>query len=589
MKYFTNLLLFLFLSTSIFGQKQLETLFETSNGKETPDYDATLAYCKKLADFSPMVKFTYFGNTALGYQLPLLIVDKDKDFAPHFPRKKAVVMIQACIHPGEPDGKDAGFLLIRDIVTKKEYEKLLDHVTILFLPVVNVEGHLRFGPYNRINQEGPEKMGWRTNSLNLNLNRDHLKADAVEMRHWLKFFDTWLPEFFIDCHTTDGADYQYTMTYSVEKNTNLDADITTFVNKKYIPEMETKMEQSGYLMFPYVVFRKWHDPRSGLYGGSTNPMLSQAYAAIKNRASILLETHQLKDYKTRVLSTYKMLEHTLTFVNSNYQTLIDLCTNADKKLKESSLVNSFFPISYQLSFDSIMVKFKGVEYDVIKSDISKGEWFKYYPEKPVEFEIPFQKTYKPSVYAKIPYAYIVPAQYLNIKEILDAHGITYFTTKMDANIEVSSYLFKNINFRQNSFEGRQGVTADYDSISEVRNFPRKSIIVPLNQRNALVIIHLFEPKAPSSLFGWGFFNTCMESKEYFESYAMELLVREMLEKDSVLKVQYEEKMQNDKTFSSNPRGILQWFYEKTPYYDNQLNKYPIGKIFSQKELSKLLK
>jgi len=105
----------------------------------------------------------------------------------------------------------------------------------------------------------------------------------------------------------------------------------------------------------------------------------------------------------------------------------------------------------------------------------------------------------------------------------------------------------------------------------------------------LVIIHLLEPKAPSSLFGWGFFNTCMETKEYFESYAMELIAKEMLEKDTLIKHQYNEKIKNDKTFLSNPRGVLQWFYEKTPYFDSQLNKYPIGKIFNKEDLTILLK
>ena len=108
----------------------------------------------------------------------LLIVDNNglKDPAAIRASGKLLILIQACIHPGESEGKDAGLMLIRDLVIHKKFPGLLDRVSILFIPIFNVDGHERFGPYNRINQNGPGEMGWRVNAGNLNLNRDYLKA-----------------------------------------------------------------------------------------------------------------------------------------------------------------------------------------------------------------------------------------------------------------------------------------------------------------------------------------------------------------------------------------------------------------------------
>jgi len=166
------------------------TRFESSNSLETPRYPETIAFCRQLAEHSDWIYFTSFGTSPQGRDLPLLIIDKDGQFFPLPPTKrdKAVVLIQAGIHAGEIDGKDAMFLLLRDLVAKGKHRELFENTTVLFIPIFNVDGHERFGPFNRANQVGPKEMGWRTTAQNLNLNRDFLKADAPEMQHWLRLW-----------------------------------------------------------------------------------------------------------------------------------------------------------------------------------------------------------------------------------------------------------------------------------------------------------------------------------------------------------------------------------------------------------------
>ncbi|HEV7475405.1 MAG TPA: M14 family zinc carboxypeptidase, partial [Pyrinomonadaceae bacterium] len=126
---------------------------EQTDYRETPHYEATIEYAKRLAQASPLIKFESFGRSGEGRELPLLIATEGETFTPEAARTagKAVILIQACIHAGEPDGKDAGLALLRDIAITKTRPELLGNLVVLFIPIYNTDGHERVSPYNRIN------------------------------------------------------------------------------------------------------------------------------------------------------------------------------------------------------------------------------------------------------------------------------------------------------------------------------------------------------------------------------------------------------------------------------------------------------
>jgi len=190
------------------------THFEKSRFLSTPCYTESIEYFQKLAEYSPFAELKTFGISPQGRELKYLIVSGDGAFNPDNGKetKKPIVLIINGIHSGEIEGKDASMLLLREILISKEKEYLLDSLSLIVVPIFNVDGHERKSKYNRINQNGPEEMGWRTTAQNLNLNRDWLKAEAPEMQAMISLFNEWLPDFIIDSHTTDGADYQYTIT-----------------------------------------------------------------------------------------------------------------------------------------------------------------------------------------------------------------------------------------------------------------------------------------------------------------------------------------------------------------------------------------
>jgi len=564
------------------------TWYELSGYLETPRYNKTIEYCLQLDKASPLIQYSSFGKSPQGRDLPILIIDKNQNFTPESVRNSgnAVLLIEACIHAGESEGKDAGLMLIRDIVIHNKYPELLDHVTILFIPIFNVDGHERFSAYNRINQNGPKEMGWRTTAQNLNLNRDFIKADAPEMQQWLKVYNSWLPDFFIDVHTTDGADYQYTITYGMNTYGNMNEQQTDW-QKRYLTEIEEMLKKDNVLIFPYVSFRQWHDPRSGLIHGIASPRYSTGYSAVQNRPGLLIETHMLKNYRTRVEATYHMIRHSLEIMNRDYENLIKINTSSDSIVATKEFRKKELIVNYDTSSDSSIVKFKGIDYDVIKSDLTGDNWF-VYGKGPKEFEIVSFEKQQAVDSVKLPDAYIIPVEWTEVINRLSLHGIQYKTIEETKEFEVELSRFTNVSFASSSFEGRQ-IVQDFSmqTITSKKEFPAGSVIVEMNQRTALVIAHLLEPIAPDSYLRWGFFNPIFERKEYVETYVMEKMAREMIEDNPELKVEYDKAVTENPQIYNNQYAKLFWFFARTPYWDQQLNLYPIGKIYDINQIKGL--
>lgn len=588
MKLTLFLCFFISISFRITGQAtDWTTWYERSGKTETPRYDATIEYCKRLDAASPLIHYTTFGHSEQGRELPLMILDRDGLTDPDSIRRagRTLLLVQACIHPGESEGKDAGLMLFRDLAIgggRLYTSGLLDQVTLLFIPIFNADGHERFGPWNRINQNGPREMGWRTNAMNLNLNRDYLKADSREMQAWLKMFNAWDPDFFVDCHTTDGADYQYVLTYLMEIYGSMDAGLTEWAAGTFIPRFEKHMEREGFPVFPYVGFRNWHDPRSGLITEVAPPMLSQGYTALRNRPGLLLETHMLKPYDKRVDATYESLVATMEILSAESAKLKRLLRQADAFACGMEFQGEPFPLRFEVRRDdSTMVKFLGVEYTVDTSELTGGPWFRY-SHTPAVFDLPYFSHSGPVKTARLPVAYVLPAGWNTAAMRLKDHGLRMTTIARDTTVKVSAVRLSNPKWQQNPYEGRHPLTGfDQAETEETITLPAGSLLIEVSQPAARIIPHLLEPDGNGSLLYWGFFDAVFEQKEYGESYVMEPLAREMMAADPQLSKEFTDKKASDQAFASNPWAMLNWFYLRSRYGDTRKGLYPVLKIYDR--------
>ncbi len=568
-------------------EEQWLTKFEKSNYMQTVSYDECIAFSKKLAHKSEIVHYSEIGWSPQKRAIPMLIIDKDGYTLPEDIKKtgRLIMFIQAGIHAGEPDGTDAGFMLIRDMIIYQKHLGLLDKVSILFIPSFNVDGLARMSAYNRINQNGPEEMGWRTNSNNLNLNRDYMKADSPEMKAWLKVFHQYLPDFFIDCHTTDGADYQYVATYGIETYGNMDKELTQWLSHYYEPKLKEQMQQKGSPIFPYVSFKKWHDPRSGLVRRVGTPMISQGYTALQNRIGLLIETHMLKAYKPRVYATYNLLVMSLEMMNAEAKTLKKLHHNADLLMSSEKLGPQKLCVAYQVDYmDTTQVDFLGIEYDMQVSDLTGGEWFQY-SKTPATFQIDLFENQVEETVVKLPKAYIIPVEYPEVQEIIKSHGISFFITDKKHTIEIETYKFSQQKWGQNPYEGHHSLTSfKADPIQRKTTYEAGAMVVPVRQRALKVLTYLLEPKADNSFVSWGFFNASMEQKEYSETYVMEKMARKMIAENPDLLTEFEAWKKENPQRAKSQWLQCNWFYQKSPYWDQKKDVYPVGKITDQKVL-----
>jgi hypothetical protein len=565
------------------------THYEASGYTRTPRYAETVDYCRRLAEGSRWLHYTTFGTTPQGRGLPLLIADGKRQFTPDKLRRddKVVLLVQAGIHAGEIDGKDAGLMLLRDIAVTKKYPDLLDHVTILFIPIFNVDGHERFGPYNRINQNGPEEMGWRVTAQSLNLNRDYLKADAPEMQAWIALFNAWKPDFVVDCHVTDGSDYQYTLTYIMDVFGNMVPMLTDWVNNVYLAAVKPAMAAADFEMFPYASFVEGPNPKSGLESGVAPPRFSTGYASLRNRPSLLIETHMLKDYKTRVTATYEMLKQSIILLNAERASLKAVVADADRFTASAEFRGRLYPVQFKTADHSTTIDFKGIDFEAVESDLTGGMWYRFNGKR-VTFKIPYYDRQVPSLEIDLPEAYIIPPEWDTVIERLEIHGVALRRLDEPRTLDVASYRFTDVSWRSAPYEGRHPVTFSLTELVEERTYPAGSAVVDMNQPGATVAAHILEPKAPDSYVYWGFFDGIFEQKEYTESYVMEKMAREMLAADKDLRDEFEAKKKDDPAFAGDSRAILNWFFQQSPYWDDRKDVYPVGKVYSAEQARQLL-
>lgn len=566
-----------------------QTHAERTDYRETPRYDETMAYCEKLAAASPLIRLINIGRSAEGRPLPLLIAATAGTFSPEAARKagKAIVLVQACIHPGEPDGKDAGLALLRDIAITKSRPGLLDHVVLLFIPIYNTDGHERFGPFNRINQNGPAESGWRGTSTNLNLNRDYMKADTPETRAWLNMWVNWNPDLFIDCHVTDGADFRYNITFQYEHHDNAPASVRDWMKDVIEGHAAPASEADGNLLTTYLVFKDNRDFTQGIVSFIATPRFSTGYTPLRNRPGLLIETHMLKDYRSRVRGTYDLIRHTLEEVNRDPQRLIRAGRIADEQtIADGSAYNASnkYPLRFEFTEKSRPTELKAVEYKRELSDVS-GAVRVIYGSKPVDMTVPLFDDVRTTVSVTTPLYYIIPPQWHEVIGIVRAHGLRLHRLAKASTVDVESYRFNDVKWATSSFEGHVMPSFKTEFVREQRVYPAGSIVIPMAQPAGRVALYLLEPDAPDSLVAWGFFNPIFEEKEYAEDYVMEKLAREMLAKDEELRREFEQRVANDPKFAGSPSDRLRFFYMRSPYWDPQLNLYPVGRVIAHLDAS----
>ncbi len=563
----------------------------------TPNYNETITWLKKLAAASPIISIVSIGKSAEGRDIVMLIASTEKIITAAALKKSAkpLLLVQAGIHSGEIDGKDAGMMLLRDIAFgNKRY--LLDKVNLLFIPILNVDGHERRSSYNRPNQRGPQNMGWRTNAQNLNLNRDYAKIDTKEIRAVIKVMNEYDPLLYMDIHVTDGADYQYDITFGGHGKQGYSSGISNWLANTYKPIADRDLTAQGHIpgsLLTTVNDRDFSDGNILILG---EPRFSDAYGDLRHMASILVENHSLKPFRQRVLGTYVLLQSTLAILATKGSALKEI-TIADRKKRATEIPMkwkvpqmeksvSFEPQSNLLQKNKSALptdsfSLSGIQSIIKKSAITNADYIEW-TGKPITMMIANYRGTDPVTFIKRPKAYYVPASSYEIIERLKMHGIQMELLQQLREVPVEMYRVQTVKIGNEGgeivpFEGHVQVNA-YTKV-ELHNqlYATGSARISTDQPLGDLAMLLLEPDSPDSYFQWGFFLSIFQRTEYIEGYVMEPTIQKMLAESPELTKEFELKKTTDTAFANNPTAAYNWFYSKSNYYDKSYLLYPVGR------------
>ncbi len=561
------------------AEPSLTTLSERSGFLKTGRYDEVIALCDAFVRRYPdAVNCIDFGTTPEGRPMKALVATRTGAMTPEAAREQGipVLLVQGGIHAGEIDGKDAGFQALRQVLEGKAAPGALERQVLLFVPVFNVDGHERFGAWNRPNQRGPEQMGWRTTAQNYNLNRDYVKADAPEMQAMLALINAWDPLAYVDLHVTDGAKFEHDVSIQVEPVHAGDTAMRE-AGRALRDGVVADLAREGSLpLVFYPSFVEGDNPQSGFVDSVPPPRFSHGYMQLRNRIAMLVETHSWKDYPTRVRITRNTIVSLLEHVGRDGGQWLETARAAD--VRATKLAGKPVPLDYIASDKVRTIDFRGYEYTRTPSDISGALMTRYDETKPQIWKLPLRDEIVPGRSVVAPKAgYLIPVAYAQwVGEKLRQHGIDFRTlAKPLRKAKLEAFRADKTAFAADSVEGHQRLTLEGGWKLEARDVEAGALFVPISQPKARLVMALLEPQAPDALAAWGEFNNNFERKEYMEAYVAEDVARAMLAKDRKLKAGFEQKLKDDPAFAKDPAARLDFFARRHSSWDERFNLYPV--------------
>jgi hypothetical protein len=573
----------------------LLTLAEQSGFEETGGLDEVDRLCAALLDAWPeAVRTLEFGRSAAGRPMRAVIASRSGAMSAQdlHDRRIPVLMIQAGIHPGESDGKDAGFIALRELLSREAAPNALEKIALLFVPAFNADGHERMGHWNRPNQNGPEITGRRATAQNLNLNRDYTKADAPEMQAMLAFINTWDPLICADLHVTDGADFEPDVSIQVEP-INQGDPLLRPSGLELREELITKLARQGSLPLPfYPDLFETDNPGSGFLLTVYSPRFSTGYFPQRNRFTVLVETHSWKPYSKRVQVTRNAIVGLAELAAAHGAAWLAKTRAADASA--CALGGSALTLDYKSGWreptaagqariaetagDAEFIDFRGYDYTRERSDISGNIATVYEPCTPRIWRVRYRSRIEPALVVQAPrLGYFVPSAYADtIGRCLKLHGISLSQAPAELDdAALEQFHATHVSFSNQPFEGRMRAQICGGWKRPDRRITAPVLFVPIAQPLARLIVALLEPEGPDSFAAWGLLNACLERKEQLEPYVAEQIARELHASSHELREAFVRRLEDDAAFRADPTARLEFFCRNHPSWEEPLNGYPI--------------
>ncbi|WMW81777.1 M14 family zinc carboxypeptidase [Undibacterium cyanobacteriorum] len=557
------------------------TPYELGNQNQTTTLADCIAYYQTLAaDFPQVLRLFQIGVSDAGVAMYAGVITADGVFdrAQLKAAGRPVFFNNNGIHPGEPEGIDSCMALVRDFCVDEKRRAALGKTVFLFIPVYNVDGSLNRQNTSRVNQEGPEMFGFRANSRNLDLNRDFIKCDSLAAAVFNRFFTEWDPDVMVDTHTSNGADYSYTMTLIQTQADKLGDDLGPFLRNTMLPEIYAKMEQRGWPTCPYVNPVKV-TPDDGIEDFLEVPRFSTGFAALHHTIGFMPETHMLKPYGDRYDSMRALVEVVLDFTIANASHIQDLRAQA----RAATRARTAWPVTWRADHTRpSSFRFKGYEAVYSPSKIGNYQRLSYDRSKPWEKDITYYDHFVADIVVQTPKAYLIPQAWREAIERLRWNGVELTVLAHDQQFTVQSYLVKAVKSRANPYEGHMfHDQVELEKRDEVVQARAGDILVYLDQANARYAVETLEPQAHDSFFRWGFFNSVLEKKEAYSDYVFEDSAYEMLQSEPELAAKFEAWKAAHPELLSDQTAVLDFIFANGQrFHEPEWRRYPVFAVLA---------
>jgi hypothetical protein len=559
---------------------EMLTPYEKGNRNQTTLWTECIAFYEELARRFPQVlRFGQIGVSDGGIPIHQGIVSADGEFDRDAIKRagRTVFFNNNGIHPGEPEGIDACMAMVRDLCFQPERLAALGGTVLLFVPIYNVDGCLNRANTSRVNQDGPEQFGFRGNSRHLDLNRDFIKCDSLNAQVFNRLIATWDPDVMVDTHTSNGADYPYTMTLIHTQADKLGGGLGSFLRNTMLPAIYSDMDRRGWPTCPYV--NPVTDiPDDGLVEFLEVPRFSTGFTALHHIIGFMPETHMLKPFADRYESMRALVESVMAFTVANGGQIRQLRTAA----KAEGRTRAEWPVMWQLDeANHATFRFKGYAARRHASVIGNYTRLSYDRSQPWERDIKYYNSFPASVSVRAPKMYVVPQQWREVIERLQWNGVQMTRVEQPAVVDAQYYHIASVTSRPAAYEGHMF----HDDVQvEARNGAFQlavgDYLVPLDQDNARYAVETLEPQAHDSFFRWGFFNSVLEKKEAFSDYVFEDLALDMLETEPELKAKFEAWKQANPALLADQDAVLSFiFHNGKRHAEPEWRRYPVLSVF----------
>ena len=496
---------------------------------------------------------------------------------------RPVVMIQNGIHAGEIDGKDASLMLLRDAALGRR-PGLLGPAVLLVVPIYNVDGHERVSPYNRPNQNGPvEGMGYRTTAAGLDLNRDHLKLVSGEARALVGLVNRWRPHLHVDDHVTDGVDHDWVLTWAWAEALQAPPTVDAWL-AAHLPPALAATAAAGHRNGPYVDLVDRADPAKGFTSWVGEPRYATGYYPLRNRPSVLVETHSYKPYRARVLANRDFLAALVAEVNRDPASLVGAVAAAEVRtvaLGRPEAPPSDVALTYVDALAPDRVRFPVYNWSLVPSEVTGRAIVTYRPGEVREIEVDWIHRGRVDKAVPRPCGYLVQPGWPAIEDRLIGHGLRVRRLGRPLELEAEAIRVADPKYAAAPYQGLTAVTATVERAAERVTYPAGSLWVAADQPDFEVAVQLLEPEAPDSLFAWGLLSTVLERKEYIDVRGLEKLAQELLADPAHPEIAAEwRRALADETFAADAQARWLWWYRRTPYWDERIGLLPYARVMA---------